>query len=376
MDCAVYIDGHRQPGRIGYSEALEQVRSTGEGFVWLGLHSPDDEQMTGVAEVFGLHELVVEDAVHAHQRPKLEIYDNTQFLVLRTVKYVEHESIEQASEVVETGEIMIFTGPDFVITVRHGDHTHLSGLRRRMEARPERLALGPTAVMHAIADLVVDSYLAVSEKMETDLLAIESSVFGNKKRWLDIEPVYLLKREVLELRRAVTPLTNPLSRLTSNNPLVPKEIRRYLRDVADHLTTVVDRVVEYDEVLSSLLDAAAAKVGIQQNSDMRKISAWVAIGAIPTMVAGLYGMNFDILPGMHDAQGFGLVCLFLVVVCGALWGRCGAITGCEATGCEALYGNQFQNMEFGFAEVEGTSWMTSQCSTIVPSATRKMSTTA
>ncbi|MDF3285372.1 MULTISPECIES: magnesium and cobalt transport protein CorA [unclassified Gordonia (in: high G+C Gram-positive bacteria)] len=320
VDCAVYVDGHRQPGRIGYSEALEQVRSTGEGFVWLGLHSPDDEQMTGVAEVFGLHELVVEDAVHAHQRPKLEIYDNTQFLVLRTVKYVEHESIEQASEVVETGEIMIFTGPDFVITVRHGDHTHLSGLRRRMEARPERLALGPTAVMHAIADLVVDSYLAVSERMETDLLAIESSVFGNKKRWLDIEPVYLLKREVLELRRAVTPLTNPLSRLTSNNPLVPKEIRRYLRDVADHLTTVVDRVVEYDEVLSSLLDAAAAKVGIQQNSDMRKISAWVAIGAIPTMVAGLYGMNFDILPGMHDAQGFGLVCLFLVAVCGALWG--------------------------------------------------------
>lgn len=280
---------------------------------------PDDEQMTGVAEVFGLHELVVEDAVHAHQRPKLEIYDNTQFLVLRTVKYVEHRSIEQASEVVETGEIMIFTGPDFVITVRHGDHTHLRDCADAWRlvpnaspwARPRSCTPSPTSSSTATSR---------SARRWRPTFSPSSSVFGNKKRWLDIEPVYLLKREVLGLRRAVTPLTNPLSRLTSNNPLVPKEIRRYLRDVADHLTTVVDRVVEYDEVLSSLLDAAAAKVGIQQNSDMRKISAWVAIGAIHLMVAGLYGMNFDILPGMHDAQGFGLVCLFLVVVCGALWG--------------------------------------------------------
>ncbi|ROZ88885.1 magnesium and cobalt transport protein CorA [Gordonia sp. OPL2] len=317
VDCAVYVDGVRRPGRVSYREALHEVRSTGQGFVWLGLHSPDDEQMQGVGEVFGLHELVVEDAVSAHQRPKLEVYDDTQFLVLRTVKYVEHESMEKASEVVETGEIMVFTGPDFVITVRHGDHTHLSGVRRRLEARPERLALGPTAVLHAIADLVVDSYLAVTDDMETDIVAIEEAVFG-AQRWLNIDPVYLLKREVLELRRAVTPLTGPLARLTAQNPLVPKEIRRHFRDVADHLTTVIDRVVEYDEVLTSLLGAAAAKVGIQQNSDMRKISAWVAIGAVPTMVAGLYGMNFDILPGMHDRQGFLIVCLVLLVACTSL----------------------------------------------------------
>lgn len=320
VDCAVYVDGQRQPGRIAYADALAQVRANGQGFVWLGLHSPDDEQMTAVGELFGLHELVVEDAVNAHQRPKLEIYDETQFLVLRTVKYVEHESMEMASEVVETGEIMIFVGPDFVITVRHGDHTHLSGLRRRLESRPERLTLGPTAVMHAIADLVVDSYVAVTERMETDVLAIESDIFGNQKRWLNIEPVYLLRREVLEMRRAVVPLTTPMTSLTtSENRLLPKEIRRQFRDVADHLTTVVDRIVEYDELLSSLIESAAAKVGIQQNSDMRKISSWVAIGAIPTMVAGLYGMNFDILPGMHDNQGFWWVCLFLLVVCGTLW---------------------------------------------------------
>ncbi|MBD1320851.1 magnesium and cobalt transport protein CorA [Gordonia hankookensis] len=318
VDCAVYVDGHRKPGRISYTDALDRVRSTGEGFVWLGLHSPDDEQMQGVAEVFGLHELVVEDAVHAHQRPKLEVYDETQFLVLRTVKYVEHESMEKASEVVETGEIMIFVGHDFVITVRHGDHTHLSGLRRRLEARPDRLVLGPTAVLHAIADLVVDSYLAVTDEMESDILAIEEAVFG-PRRSLNIDPVYLLKREVLELRRAVTPLTGPLARLTGQNPLVPKEIRRHFRDVADHLTTVIDRIVEYDEVLSSLIGTAAAKVGIQQNTDMRKISSWVAIAAVPTMVAGIYGMNFDYMPELHQHWAYPTVIVLLIVACAGLW---------------------------------------------------------
>ena len=179
--------------------------------------------------------------------------------------------------------------------------------------------LGPTAVLHAIADKVVDSYLAVSERMEDDVVSIESTVFSRQQRWLNIEPVYLLRREVLELRRAVTPLAGPLSRLASDNTLVPKEIRRQFRDVSDHLSTVIEHVVEYDEVLSSLLDAAATKVSIQQNSDMRKISAWVAIAAVPTMVAGLYGMNFDILPGMHDRQGFGILCLTMFLICGALW---------------------------------------------------------
>ena len=319
VDCAIYIDGIRQPGHPSYAEACNRVRTTGEGFVWLGLHEPDDHQMTDVGELFGLHELAIEDAVHAHQRPKLEIYDATQFLVLRTIKYVEHESVEQANEIVETGEIMVFAGPDFVITVRHGDHTHLSGVRRRLEANVERLRNGPTAVMHAVADRVVDSYLAVTERMDHDVLDIEESVFGTMRAF-SIAPVYLLKREVLEFRRAVVPLSGPLGTLSStDNPKIPKEIRRQMRDVNDHLTTVVERVVEYDEVLSSLLDAAAAKVGIQQNSDMRKISAWVAIGAVPTMVAGLYGMNFDILPGMHDSQGFGLLVLFLLAVCTGLW---------------------------------------------------------
>ncbi|WP_312870468.1 magnesium and cobalt transport protein CorA [Gordonia asplenii] len=311
VDCAIYVDGERQPGNYAYTEALRRVRESGNGFVWLGLHAPDDGQMQGVAEAFGLHELAVEDAVHAHQRPKLEVYDEVQFLVLRTVKYVEHESIQATSEVVETGEIMIFVGKDFVITVRHGDHTHLSGVRHRLEARPEQLMLGPTMAMYSIADRVVDSYLAVTEKMEADVDAIEQSVFS--QGGLDIDPVYLLKREVLEMRRAVAPLIGPLSQLTGSNQ-IPKEVRRYLRDVADHLTTVIDRVVEYDDVLSSLLDAAAAKVALQQNTDMRRISAWVAMAAGPTMIAGIYGMNFDNMPELHWRPGYYVVLVAMVLL--------------------------------------------------------------
>ncbi|MBD0023310.1 magnesium transporter [Gordonia pseudamarae] len=320
VDCAVYVDGTRTPGYISYTDALHQVRETGTGFVWLGLHEPDATQMQNVGELFGLHELVIEDAIHAHQRPKLEVYDDVRFLVLRTVKYVEHESIDHASEVVETGEIMIFTGPDFVVTVRHGDHTHLSGVRRRLEKRPELLRLGPMAVLHAIADRVVDSYLAVAEKMDTDVEAIENAVFEPSARRVRIEPVYMLKREVLELRRAVSPLSMPLATLTvPDRPGVPTEIRRYLGDVADHLAMVIEQIAEYDLVLSSLLDAATAKIGIQQNTDMRKISAWVAIGAVPTMIAGIFGMNFEHMPGTGHTWAFVTLLVVLTVICVGLF---------------------------------------------------------
>ena len=320
VDCAVYLDGVRTPGTMTYTDALQQVRTSGEGFVWLGLHEPDAMQMQNIGELFGLHELVIEDAIHAHQRPKLEVYDDIQFLVLRTVKYVEHESIDQASEVVETGEIMIFTGPDFVITVRHGDHTHLSGVRHKLEERPELLALGPMAALHAIADRVVDSYLAVAEKLDADVEAIEDEVFELQRKRVRIEPVYMLKREVLELRRAVAPLAMPLTALTSpDRPGVPTEIRRYLGDVTDHLAMVIEQIIEYDVVLSSLLDAATAKVGIQQNTDMRKISAWVAIGAVPTMIAGIFGMNFEHIPGTDHEWAFFTLLILLAVICVGLF---------------------------------------------------------
>lgn len=323
VDCAIYVDGNRVAGKYTHAAALDKVRELeAEGqraFVWIGLHEPDDHQMQAVAEVFGLHPLAVEDAVHAHQRPKVERYDDTLFLVLKTVTYVPHESVALAREIVETGEIMVFVGADFVVTVRHGDHTGLAGLRKQLEDEHEHLALGPYAVMHAIADHVVDTYRDVSELMECDIDAIESETFSPLKK-TDIEPIYMLKREVVELRRAVSPLTVALARFNPEfKDLMSKEILRYMRDVLDHQTQAADRIASYDEMLSSLVQAALAKVGMQQNVDMRKISAWVAIAAVPTMIAGIYGMNFEHMPELSWTWGYPAVLLLMASACGFLY---------------------------------------------------------
>ncbi len=314
VDCGVYVDGIRLPGKYTHQAALAEVRRRGRGFVWVGLLAPDEGQMESVAATFGLHELMVEDAVHAHQRPKLERYDDILFLVLRTVNYVPHDSVATASEIVETGEIMAFVGADYVVTVRHGDHSGLANVRRSLEENQERLALGPYAVLHAVADHVVDTYLEVTQAIEHDVDGMEEAVFSPRNT-VAVEHIYLLKREIVELRKSVNPLSNPLLRLTQSpgNP-VPKEVRRYFRDVLDHHTTVAERIAEYDEVLSSLVDAALAKIAVQQNTDMRKISAWVAIAAVPTMIAGIYGMNFDNMPELHWQYGYHLVVAFIVSV--------------------------------------------------------------
>ncbi|MFT3899598.1 MAG: magnesium and cobalt transport protein CorA [Gordonia sp. (in: high G+C Gram-positive bacteria)] len=317
VDCAVYVDGVRDPHPYTYAEALAHVRKTGKGWVWLGLHAPDDAQMTDVAKVFGLHPLAVEDVVHAHQRPKLEFYDHTMFMVMRTVAYVDHDSIAETAEVVTTGEIMMFGEPDYVVTVRHGDHTELHSIREALEQQPKILALGPAVVLHAVADHVVDSYVDVADELDTDIAELEADVFSGSD--VHIDPVYLLKREVIEFRRAATPLVGPLKRLVEPNPWLPAEVRNYLRDVSDHLTTVTERINDYDMLLSSMLDAAAAKIGIQQNTDMRKITAWAALIAAPTMIAGIYGMNFDNMPELHWRYGYFIILGLMVTVCFLLW---------------------------------------------------------
>jgi magnesium transporter len=319
VDCGVCCDGNRLPGKYTHAAALDKVHQIeAEGrpaFVWIGLHEPDEHQMQAVADVFGLHELAVEDAVHAHQRPKLERYDTMLFLVLKTVKYVDHESIANVREIVETGEIMIFVGPDFVVTVRHGEHGGLAGVRKRLEATPASLRLGPYSVMHAIADSVVDTYLDVTDLIETDIDAMEEDIFSPRPL-TEIETIYLLKREVVELRRAVSPLATDLERIgTHHDDLVDVEIRRYMRDVLDHTIKAADRIASFDELLSSLVQAALGKVAMQQNVDMRKISAWVAIAAVPTAMAGIYGMNFDNMPELHWTWGYPAVLLVMVTVC-------------------------------------------------------------
>jgi magnesium transporter len=319
VDCAVYADGKRLAGRWTHERAREEVRGRADAFVWIGLHEPDEEQITGIADVFGLHELAVEDAVHAHQRPKLERYDDMLFMVLKTVRYVGKSGGSAEHEIVETGEIMAFVGADFVITVRHGEHSSLRDVRSKLDADPEQLALGPAAVLHAIADHVVDSYLAVTEAIEDDIDELEAEVFAPRSN-VDSEQIYVMKREVLELRRAVVPLGGPVRKLTEGySSLVPHEVRSYFRDVDDHMVTVTERIAGFNELLTTLVDAALAKITMRQNNDMRKITAYVAIISVPTMIAGIYGMNFDAMPELHWTFGYPLIWMVIVVICLSLF---------------------------------------------------------
>ena len=316
VDCAVYIGGERVPGHLSCAAALARVRQEPGAFCWVGLYAPDEGQMAGIAATFSLHELAVEDVVHAHQRPKLERYDDLYFLVLRTVSYVDHETVTRVSDIVDTGEIMVLMGPDFVITVRHGEHTELTGVRHVLEENPSRLALGPSAVLHAVADRVVDSYIGVTHLVERDVDASESTVFTPRGK-VEIEPLYQLKKEIVEFRRCVNPLAGPLQQLVSPASGLPKEIRRYLRDVADHHTHVADEIADFDAAMSSMIDAALANVATQQNADLRKISALVAIVSAPTMIAAIYGMNFEHMPELVSLWGYPTV-LTLMAAASAL----------------------------------------------------------
>lgn len=319
VDSAAYVDGIRLSDCPDPGAALRTVRETGRGFVWVGLFEPDAREIASLGEIFGLHELAVEDAVHAHQRPKLERYKRYSQLVLKTVRFVDHDSPTTANEIVETGEILIFLGADFIITVRHGEHSELAGLRKALEAAPERLALGPSAVMHAIADRIVDHYLVVADQVEDDIEELEELVF-DPATTVPIEQIYLFKREMVQLRRAVLPLRAPLQSLAGDpSPLVPEEVRAYFRDVEDHLTQVADHVLSFDELLSALIAATHGLVSTQQNEDMRKISAWAAIALVPTAIAGIYGMNFEHIPGGSSPWGFLICILLMAVICTALY---------------------------------------------------------
>ncbi|MFC3572346.1 magnesium and cobalt transport protein CorA [Streptomyces yaanensis] len=317
VNCVIYREGVRQPGTDSVDEAVRQARKHRHGFVWLGLHEPTAEEFVGVAELFGLHPLAVEDAVHAHQRPKVEQYGEVLFAVFKTVTYVEHDRLTATSEVVDTGEIMVFTGPDFVVTVRHGRHGSLGPLREDLEADPGQLAKGPAAVLHAIADHVVDDYLTVADAVQNDIDQVESEVFTpHGSRSADAGRIYQLKRELLELKRAVVPLARPMGRLaTEPRPTIAPEIQAYFRDVADHLARVTEQITAFDALLDSILQAHLAQVTVAQNEDMRKITAWASIIAVPTMVCGVYGMNFDHMPELHWRYGYPLALGVIAAAC-------------------------------------------------------------
>jgi magnesium transporter len=315
VDCAIYRDGQRTPGPEDLSDALAEARRA-SGFVWIGLHEPSEKEFDHVTQEFGLHPLAVEDALKAHQRPKLEVYDDSLFAVLKPVVY------EPQSDAVSTGEVMLFLGDSFVVTVRHGEGAPLGSVRQRLEHEPELLGKGPTAVLYAIADAVVDHYLDVATELQTDLEELETEVFspdGGGSRHT-ASRIYTFKRQILEFRRATGPLAVPLSRLAGVGsfggavPFVNEKARPFFRDVNDHLTRVNESVEGLDRLVSDILSAHLAQMSVRQNDDMRKISAWAAMAAVPTMIAGIYGMNFEHMPELRWVWSYPAVVALMAVL--------------------------------------------------------------
>jgi magnesium transporter len=316
IDSAVYRNGVRDEHVSDFDEMFTACCS-GDAVAWLGLYEPSREELESVARAFGLHELAVEDAVKAHQRPKLEQYNDTQFMVLRPARYVDE------TETVVFGEVDIFAGPHFVISVRHGEAPDLGHVRRALEARPALLARGPLAIVYGIVDHVVDRYEPVVSGLENDIDEIEDEVFGGSATVS--RRTYELTREVIEFQRATKPLASILARLI-DLPGVDDEERRYLRDVQDHAIRIEERVDAFRTLLQNILSVhltletkALTEVAVDQNEQVQKISAWAAILFAPTLIGTVYGMNFKNMPELGWRLGYPLAIALMVAVSVALY---------------------------------------------------------
>ena len=313
VDCAAYVDGHRVAGPLRLDQVAEW-RAKPDAWVWLGLRMPSAAEAARVSEVFGLHPLASEDAMAAHDLPKVEAIGPTLLLVLRTAHY------QAAQREVRLGELAVLCGDRFLITVRHGQASPLERVRQTLEADPGRLAGGPGIALHAIVDRVVDDYRPVLQALDREVSAVEKEVFSDSPH-SPTRRIYTLLRESLTFEEAVEPLHEPLSRLARHSgmrPWVDPEQAPFFQDVVDHLERVLGRATRIRTLLAGALDANLAQVGVRQNEDMRKISAWVAIAAVPTMVAGIYGMNFEHMPELGWEFGYPLVVAVTAGACGLL----------------------------------------------------------
>jgi magnesium transporter len=311
VDMALYENGLRRPGEVDLEQMYEACRRP-EWFAWIGLFEPSEDEFDSVRREFNLHELAVEDAIKAHQRPKLEVYGNSLFIVLKSARYVDE------AEEVQLGEIQVFVGEGFIITVRHGE-TALHDVRLQLEQRPDLLKLGPGAALYAIIDRVVDDYGPVIAALEQDIRQVEADVFS-QERATPPERIYKLKREVLKLHGAVAPLVEPVDRLErSALRFIPDELGPYFRDVKDHLIRFVREVDSFRELLTSVLAANLTQITVRQNEDVRKISAWAAIVAVPTLITGIYGMNFERMPELGWTVGYPLALALMAMVCFVLY---------------------------------------------------------
>jgi magnesium transporter len=327
VDLAVYRNGRRISTPASLADMYEQLRQDEEATAWVGLYRPEDHEVVSLAREFDLHELAVEDAIVAHQRPKLERYGETLFLVLSAARYL--DDVEE----VEFGELHIFVGPNFVITMRHSEAPDLSGVRARMESDPELLTLGAEAILYAILDRVVDGYAPVIAGLENDIDEIETQVFTGDPQVS--RRIYELSREVIEFRRATAPLIKMLAGLEAGfeKYRVDDELRRYLRDVADHNLHVSEQVEGFQQILRDMLTVNATMVAQIQNEEMKalteashaqnievkKISAWAAILFAPTLVGTIYGMNFESMPELNWAFGYPFALLLMATVCITLY---------------------------------------------------------
>ncbi|MFH8343956.1 magnesium and cobalt transport protein CorA [Streptomyces sp. NPDC018045] len=327
INATLYRDGHRLSTHESLADTFRHLRTTAGSMAWIGLHRPSSSELVTLASEFDLHPLAVEDALEAHQRPKLERYGDTLFVVLRAARYLDDP------EEVDFGELHVFVGPDFVITVRHGGAPDLPAVRRRMEATPELLDRGPEAVLYAILDAVVDDYAPVVAGVQNDIDEIETEVFGGDPRVS--RRIYELSREVVEFQRATRPLNGMLESLTAGFEKygIDEELRRYLRDVADHATHTTERVDGFRQALQDILTVnatlvnqqqnaemrALAEAGFEQNEEIKKISSWAAILFAPTLVGTIYGMNFDHMPELHWVLGYPFAIVLMAVVCTGLY---------------------------------------------------------
>lgn len=300
VDYALYQNGirYREPSNL--PELIMKARTEG-GFVWLGLAEPTQNEFDKIVGDFGFHPLAIEDAVNAKQRPKFEEYPGVQVCVLKTVFY------DDVKSEVSTGEIFVFIGDHFIVVVRHGDGSPLQNTRSNLEFNPEQMAKGPYAVLHAVIDHVIDCYIDIAAELDADVVAVENSVFNERKR-SNSEDIYFLKREIIEFRHAIDPLLSPLQKLASEGANhVPSNLTPFFRDTLDHLSRASDAAAGLDSLLGSALQAEMAHIQVQQNSDMRKITSYVALASVPTMVAGIYGMNFEYMPELRWKFGYPVV---------------------------------------------------------------------
>jgi len=307
INCVAYADGQRS-ANVELNRVHEVLKDANQ-FVWIGLHEPSEEVLQKVQEEFNLHDLAIEDAHRAHQRPKIELYGDSLFVVLRTAQMNQQHHIE-------FGETHFFVGKNFIVVVRHGFTVSYTEVRSRCEAMPELLSKGQGFVLYAIIDFIVDRYFPVVHEMEQELEKIEDKIFKEKPSRHTTEQIYQLKRELLEVKRAVSPLIDICSRLMRFDiKSISADTQLYFRDIYDHVIRINEMVDNTRELLNTALEANFSLISISQNDTSKKFAGWAAIFAVPTMVAGFWGMNFRFLPETEWQYGFYAVIIGTITVC-------------------------------------------------------------